>query len=277
MAATAKNLSPLGLIAGTGDLPRLLIKSCQSQGRPVYILAIEGQTEPALVENVPHLWIHFGEIGKALKYCHENGVQEVVMAGGINRPSLKDIRPDLRGAIWLAKIGTKALGDDNILKILISLMESEGFSVVGPHQILENAVCPEGVLGRHHPDAQAKDDITRGTQILKVMSDLDIGQAVVIQQGLVLGVEAIEGTDALIQRAGPLKRSGEGPILVKIAKTTQENRADLPTMGPQTIQNLHHAGIRGIAIEGGRAFLLHQAETIRLADECGIFIYGIKP
>lgn len=267
---------PLGLIAGKGDLPRLLVEECKAQGRPIYILALEGQTETSLIQDENHLWSRIGEVSKAVKYFRQNNVTELTMAGGIQRPSLKDIRPDLQGALWLAKIGTKAFGDDNILKVIISLIESEGFNIIGAHEIIQNALTPEGVLGKFKPDAQAISDINSGINILRTMSELDIGQAVVIQQGLVLGVEAIEGTDALIDRAGSLKRNGEGPVLIKIAKVSQENRADLPTIGPETIKNLHCAGIRGVAIEAGRSLFLHQTETIRLADDHGIFIQGIK-
>jgi len=269
-------VSPLGLIAGKGDLPRLLVEECKAQGRPIYILALEGQTEDSLIQNENHLWSRIGEVNKALKYFRQNNVKEVIMAGGIQRPSLRDIRPDLRGALWLAKIGTKALGDDNILKVIISLIESEGLKIVGAHEIIQNALTLEGILGKFQPDKQATSDINHGINILKTMSDLDIGQAIVVQQGLVLGIEAIEGTDALIERAGSLKRNGEGPVLIKIAKVSQENRVDLPTIGPETIKNLHRAGIQGIAIEAGRSLFLHQSETIRLADDYGIFIQGIK-
>ena len=273
---TQPKLSPLGLIAGKGDLPRFIVEVCKSQGRPVYILALEGQAESELLQNANHLWVHFGEIGKSVKYFQKNGIHEIVLAGGIARPSLKDIKPDIQGAIWLAKIGAKAFGDDNILKILISLMESEGFKIVGAHEIIEESLTPAGKLGQFEPDSQAVSDIERGISILKTMSDLDIGQAVVVQQGLVLGVEAIEGTDALIDRAGGLKRNGEGPILIKIAKRSQENRADLPTIGPETIKNMHRAGIRGVAIEARRSLLLHRSKTIHLANDYGIFILGIN-
>ena len=269
------NLVPLALFAGKGDLPRLLIQSCASQGRPLYILAFHGQTEPELVEGHPHLWIHFGEVGKALKYLKSNKVREIVLAGGMTRPSLTEIRPDLKGTIWLAKLGAKALGDDNFLRMLIQMMEAEGFSIVGADQVLQDILTPQGILGTISPDSQARSDIARGLEVLKALSAVDVGQAIVIQQGLVLGVEAIEGTDALIQRAGEHARSGAPGILIKIAKSTQENRADLPTIGPETIKNVMKAGLRGVAIEAGRSLLLHREETLRLADEAGIFVEGI--
>ncbi|MEB3702223.1 UDP-2,3-diacylglucosamine diphosphatase [Candidatus Bealeia paramacronuclearis] len=269
---------PLALFAGSGDLPRLLVKSCEKQARPLYILAFQGQTESDLVEGRPHLWVHFGEVGKCLKYLKSNAVQEIVLAGGMTRPSLSEIRPDLKGALWLAKLSAKALGDDSFLKLLIQMMEAEGFKIVGADQILQDVLATKetlGTLGSVSPDAIARSDIARGLEILKALSSADVGQAVVIQQGLVLGVEAIEGTDALIKRAGEHARPGEKGILVKIAKTSQDNRADLPTIGPETIKNLAKAGLRGVVIEAGRSLLLHREETIRLADEAGIFIEGV--
>jgi hypothetical protein len=270
------NQVPIALLAGRGGLPYALLQVFQKQNRPFVILAFKGQTDKNIIKNFPHLWLHFGEAGKALRYLKENQVQEIVMAGAISRPTMSEIRPDWEGVKWLAKIGSKALGDDNLLKIIIKMIEEQGYKVVGPDDILANLLSPQGNLSSFEPDEQAWRDIGRGVEILSALSPVDVGQAVVIQEGLVLGIEAIEGTDALIERAGALQRPGLGGVLIKTAKPQQEQRADLPTIGLETIRKAFAAGLRGIAVEAGRTLFLNQEESIKLAQEKGLFIVGLE-
>lgn len=269
------NHVPIALFAGRGDLPRTLLQIFQQQKRPFVLLAFQGQTEEELVKDLPHLWIHFGEVGKALRYLTENHIQEIVMAGTLARPAMSDIRPDWEGVKWLTKLSAKALGDDNFLKIIIEMLENKGYKVVGPDSILADLLAPLDALTTVEPDAQAWRDIGRGVEILSALSPVDVGQAVVIQEGLVLGIEAIEGTDALLERTGPLHRPGLGGVLIKIAKHQQEQRVDLPTIGLATIQNAIQAGLRGIAVEAGRTLFLNQEECLKLAEEKGFFIVGL--
>lgn len=269
------NQAPIALLAGRGDLPRILINVFQSQKRHFVVLAFKGQTDEALLKDVPHLWLYFGEAGKALAYLKENKIQNIVMAGAITRPALSEVRPDWEGVKWLAKIGTKALGDDNLLKLVIQLIESRGYQVVGPSDILTDLLAPQGLLTSIEPDDQAWRDIGRGVEVLSALSPADVGQAVVVQEGLVLGIEAIEGTDALIARAGTLKRPGLGGVLIKTAKRQQEQRVDLPVIGLETVKNAIKAGLRGIAIEATRTLILNREEMIKLAQERGLFIVGL--
>ncbi len=266
---------PIALLAGRGDLPHLLIHVFQSQKRPFVVLAFKGQTEETLVKEIPHLWLHFGEAGKALNYLKENHIQEIVMAGSISRPALSEIRPDWEGVKWLAKIGTKGLGDDGLLRLVIKIIEEKGYRIIGPDNILEGLLVPEGVLTQKVPDEQSWRDIGRGLEVLSALSSADVGQAVVVQEGLVLGVEAIEGTDALIDRAGQLKRPGLGGVLVKTAKRQQEKRVDLPTIGPETLSKVAGAGFQGIAVEAQKTLLLNQESVLKLAQEKGLFLVGL--
>ena len=267
--------APIALLAGRGDLPRALIHVFQNQNRPFVVLAFKGQTEEALLKEAPHIWLHFGEIGKALSYMKENNIQEIVMAGAISRPAMSEIRPDWEGVKWLAKIGSKALGDDNILKLVIDMIVERGYRVVGPDDILSDLLAKEGVLTHMIPDEQAWRDIGRGVEVLSALSPVDVGQAVVVQEGLILGIEALEGTDALIERAGALRRPGLGGILIKIAKRQQEQRVDLPTIGPETIHKMVKAGLRGVAIEASRTLILNREEVLKLAQKKGLFIVGL--
>ncbi|HET7594033.1 MAG TPA: UDP-2,3-diacylglucosamine diphosphatase LpxI [Stellaceae bacterium] len=265
----------LGILAGGGELPLRLIEACRAAERGVFVLAFEGAADPAVAAGVPHAWIRLGAAGEALRLLREQRVEEIVLAGGVKRPSLLSLRPDWRAAKFLARVGYRALGDDGLLKAIIREFEGEGFRVVGADAILGSAVAPVGPLGRHVPDAQAEDDIALGFRIVRALGALDIGQAAVVQQGLVLGVEAIEGTDALLARCANLRREGPGGVLVKAPKPGQERRADLPTIGPRTVEAAAAAGLRGIAIEAGASLVIDRAALVAAADRTGLFVVGV--
>lgn len=266
----------LGIIAGKGELPALILDAVRAEGRPVFVLALEGQTAPNLVAECNHAWIPMGAIGRGIDALKQAGVIQVVFAGGVRRPSLLKFGLDGRGAKLLAKIGKAALGDDRLLTVLINELENDGLSVVGADDILGDLLAEAGPLGRHVPDELANEDISRGIEIAQSLGRLDVGQAVAVQQGIVLGVEAIEGTDALISRAGAVAREGPGGILVKIKKPCQERRADLPTIGRSTVEACVRAGLRGIAVEAGATLILGRSEVIEAADAAELFIIGIK-
>ena len=267
----------LGVIAGGGELPRRLVESCQAKGRDVFVLALEGEAPPETVAGVSHAWCRIGAAAKGLKLLRDNGVRELVIAGGVRRPSLSAIRPDWRAAKFFAKVGYRLLGDDGLLSAIAKELEIEGFHLVGAHELLdERASVPEGPLGRLKPNADAMVDIARGIEIARAIGALDIGQAVVVQQGLVLGVEAIEGTDALLRRCTGLRRDGPGGVLIKLEKPGQETRIDRPTVGPQTVRLAAEAGLQGIAVEAGSTLLLDRDEVIRAADAAGLFLIGIR-
>lgn len=266
----------LGILAGAGELPLRIIEACRAADRPVFVLAFEDSADPATVAGVPHAWVRLGAAGEGLEILRRNAVAELVMAGGIKRPSLLALRPDWRTAKFFARIGYRALGDDGLLKAIIhELEEVEGFRVVGVESILGAALAPAGPLGRHVPDEQAREDVDLGFQIVRGLGALDIGQAAVVQQGLVLGVEAIEGTDALIARCGALRREGPGGVLVKGAKPRQERRADLPTIGVRTVTGAAEAGLRGVAVEAGASLVIDRAELAAAADRLGLFVIGV--
>jgi DUF1009 family protein len=149
--------------------------------------------------------------------------------------------------------------------------------VVGIHEVMPDLLVKEGLLTKHKPDKQALADIKRGAEVAFELGCLDVGQSVIVQQGLVLGVEGIEGTDELIKRCGTYQRKGDGGVLVKLRKPQQDMRIDLPTIGTRTIENLHAAGMRGIAVHAGNALIVNEPEVIALANKYGMFIKGIIP
>lgn len=268
----------LGIIAGGGILPQILINHCIQTNRDYFVLAIENNADKAIfTPDIPHKWIRIGQAGTGFKTMADEKVAEIVMIGTIHRPSFADLVPDLRTTAFFAKIGFKSLGDDGILRALIAEIESENMRVVGIHEVMPELLVKKGLLTKTKPDKQALADIERGTEVALTLGRLDVGQSVIVQQGLVLGVEGIEGTDKLIERCGTYQRKGVGGILVKLRKPQQDMRIDLPTIGSKTIENLHLAGMRGIAVHAGNALIVNEPEVIKLADKYGIFITGITP
>lgn len=265
----------LGIIAGAGALPRRLVDACLASGRDFFVLALEGEAEPETVRGVPHAWCRIGAAATGLSLLRQNQVGELVLAGGVRRPSVAGLRPDWRAARLFARIGFRALGDDGLLSAVVGELEREGFRVIGAEQLLEGVLLPTGPLGRIAPDARAEADIAHGLRVASALGALDIGQAVVVQQGLVLGVEAIEGTDALLARCAGLRRDGPGGVLVKVEKPGQERRADRPTIGPRTVAGAAEAGLCGVAGQAGATLVLDRDEVVRAADALGLFVIGV--
>lgn len=268
----------LGIIAGGGAIPRDLINFCKENKRDYYVIAIEGNADRALIdETIPHTWIRIGQAGTGFKKLAEEKVEEVVMIGTIKRPTIKDLVPDMRTAAFFAKVGMKSLGDDGILRALVKEIEGEGLTVRGIHEVLPELLIKKGVLGKVKPSKQAKEDLRRAVEVATELGRLDVGQAVIVQQGLVLGVEGIEGTGELIRRCGDYKRKGDGGVLVKIRKPQQDMRVDLPTIGDKTVQSAYDSGLAGIALHAGNGLIVNEKETIKLADKLGIFVLGLDP
>ena len=266
----------LGIVAGGGDLPARLIALCRAQGREVFVLALkEHADEWLLPPDIDREWISLGEGGRGIDILHAKGVKDLVLVGAVRRPSLLSLAPDWRTARLIARVGFRALGDDGLLRAIVRELEGEGFHVVGIHALLGELLAPVGVWGRIHPDARAKSDIAAGLAAARDLGAKDIGQAVVIQQGVVLAMEGVEGTDALIRRAAKLRRSGIGPVLVKTAKPGQERRVDLPTIGPATIAAAVAGGFAGIAVEAGSTLVIDRDACVVEADRAGLFLVGM--
>jgi DUF1009 family protein len=267
----------LGLIAGGGDLPLRLIEAALRSGREIYVIAIDKQADlPATaLAGVACDRVGIGKVGKMLDLLRAHRVRDIIFAGRVKRPSLVALMPDARGAKFMAKIAGKALGDDGLLRAVIAELEGEGFRVLGPETLLDDLLMPLGLLGRVLPDETAWADIRHGMAVARGIGALDIGQAAVVQQGLVLGVEAIEGTDALLARCADLKREGPGGVLVKAKKPAQERRVDLPTIGRRTVEGAARAGLRGIAVEAGQSLLLDREGVVAAADHLGLFVVGV--
>ncbi len=268
----------LGILAGGGPLPGEVAARAAAMGRDVFVVAFQDFAEPAVVEPWPHEVIRLAAAGRILAALRAQGCRELVLIGPVRRPSLRDLRPDAEGARILTRIGRALFsGDDGLLAALVRVLGEEGFVVRGAHEFLPGAVGPAGQVGLYAADADALADIARGVTVVQALGRLDIGQGCVVQHGVVLAVEALEGTDRMLERAGTLCQPGPGGVLVKLVKPGQDRRADMPTIGPRTVTAAAAAGLRGIAFEAGGTLLTHPDRLREAADRDGLFLLGIKP
>ncbi len=268
----------LGILAGGGPLPGEVAACAAAAGRAVFMIAFQDFAEPAVVAPWPHEYVRLAAAGRILGSLREHGCSELVLIGPVRRPSLRDLRPDAEGARILARIGRALFaGDDGLLAAVVRVLGEEGFAVRGAHEFLAGSVGRVGQLGRHGADAEALADISRGVAVVQALGRLDIGQGCVVQQGLVLAVEALEGTDHMLARAGGLRQPGPGGVLVKLVKPGQDRRADMPTIGPGTAAAAAAAGLRGIAFEAGGTLLTFPDRLREAADRDGLFLIGIEP
>ena len=265
----------LCVIAGGGILPRKLADNFDPSGGRIFFLAFRNITDPEVVAGRHHEWLELGEGQKAIDAMHRNNVDKVVMAGPIQRPAFSSLALDIRALKMLAKGGLKAFGDDGLLSLVAKEIEKEGIKVIGIEQILSGVLTKEGLLAGPAPTKISWDDIKRGLQVLNSLGPSDVGQSIAVQEGIVLAIEAIEGTDQMIERAGSLQRNVSGPILIKISKTNQDKRVDLPTAGPETVNHAIRSGFQGLALEANNSLLLDKDRVIEIAEKNSFFVIGV--
>lgn len=267
----------LGIIAGGGTLPGEVVKACQKQKRPFFVIALKGFCEADLLpKNIPVQWVRMGAVGTIEKALRREKVQDIMMIGPVRRPSIWEVWPDIRGIYLLGSVMLARHGDDGLLKAIIRKIEILGFHVIGIQEVMPEVIVRKGVYGSRQPTKSDWKDITRGFGVAKALGAVDVGQGCIVQQGLVLAVEGIEGTDRMIKRSKELRRKGGGGVLVKVKKPLQEGRVDLPTIGSRTVREAHEAGLKGIAAEVGSSIIADSSEALKLANKLGIFIVGVE-
>lgn len=267
----------LGVVAGGGVLPRHLVAAARRQARDVVVVAVEGLTDAATTDGVKHIWAAPGAFGRMIGFLKRSGARDVVLAGRASRPDWSSVSLDWRALRMLPRLLSADRGDDAVLSAAVRELEDEGFRVVAADAIAPELTIAPGVLGKVRVDATVRADIARGVAVLSALGPYDVGQAAVVQRGIVLGIEGAEGTDALIARCGALQRRGPGAVLVKCAKSGQDRRVDLPAIGPATVDAMAAAGLAGAAVEAGAALILERERTIEAADRARVFLCGIDP
>lgn len=273
---------PIAIIAGNGSFPLEIAAALSEQGKACFIVGLRGFAERG-IKRFDHLYADMLDPQRILDALRDINARGVVLAGGVTRPgpmAALSIYSFFRHRAELKRI--LAGGDDHLLRGVISLFEEAGFPVLGVDEVAPKILSCEGLLGTVECPAQTKPDIALGIEFLKVIGGYDIGQGVVVGDGRIIAVEGPEGTDSMLHRIVDMRRSKrirlqrDQPVLVKVSKTTQDRRVDLPAIGPKTIISAGRAGIGGIAVAAGDVILVEREKLIRAADQAGLFVIGVR-
>jgi len=263
----------VGLIAGNGRLPFAFARSARARGVSVAAVAIREETDPDLERHVDRTgWYHVGELSGMIGFLKDAGCRDVVMAGQIRiRHVFEDWEKLAVDPLALDLL--KRMGDrrgDSVLGAVADVLEASGLHLREATTFMEDCVARPGVLTKREPSAEERDDLDFGWRMAKAVSQLALGQTVVVKRRAVVAVEAAEGTDACILRGGQL--GGEGTVVVKVPRPDQDPRFDLPVIGASTVRALCEARAAVLAVEAGRTLILDREEVSRMADEAGIAI-----
>jgi len=270
----------IGLIAGGGDLPHHVLAGALAAGHDVHVIAIDGSSQASAFGKADQYGI--AEFGRHTKAFKKHGCTHVCFAGKVQRPDFKKLKPDWKGFKRIpGAIKAASQGDDGLLSYVVNEFEKAGFEIISPQELCAHLLLGEGHMGSVKMPAEHRTDVLKACKIASNIGAMDIGQGAVVCGGLVLAVEAQEGTDAMLRRVAELPEAIRGStkarqgVLAKIVKPDQESRVDLPTIGLQTLENAALAGLAGIVAEAGQAFILEKDAVIETADAEGIFILGI--
>jgi DUF1009 family protein len=282
VAKTADD-GPLAIICGGGSLPLAVADAVRKRGRRVVLFAIRGWADPKRLAGYPHHWAAVGQFGMFCRLARREGCRDVVFIGSMVRPAIWQIRPDFK-TFWLLPriVGIFRGGDDHLLKGIAAIFEEHGFRLVGAQVVAPEILMPEGPLGRQRASERDHADIAKGLALLNASSPFDVGQAVVVADARVLAIEAAEGTDRMLARVAELRQSGRiavaagRGVLVKAAKRDQDRRIDLPSIGPQTVEEAARAGLAGIAVVAGSTVIAEPERIGATADRARLFILGVR-
>ncbi|MCA1366014.1 LpxI family protein [Bradyrhizobium sp. BRP14] len=273
----------LAIIAGAGALPHHVAEAARRQGEDPFIIALSREAD-ADWTGFDHSTLGIGDFAAISGTFQAKGVDRVVLSGAVRRrPEWRDIRPTLKTLAKVPNILRTLMsgGDDAVLRMVIELIEASGARVIGAHEVVPNLLADTGPIGAHAPTAEDRRDIEAAIAAANALGALDVGQGAVAVGGRVVALEGAEGTDAMLERVAALKVDGRisarrRGVLVKLCKPQQDERADLPSIGPSTVAGAAAAGLAGIAVEAGRALVLERARVVEAADKEGLFILGIE-
>jgi DUF1009 family protein len=273
----------LALIAGGGEVPVLLAEHLAASGQPYWVARVAPYADELLAVH-PGAAFNLGHAGARIEAMRAAGCDAVVLIGIVRRPDFSLLDLDAHGQALVPKVIAAAReGDDALLRVLVRDLEEQGFAVIGVQEAFADLLAPAGALGVHAPNEAARADIRKAAMVADALNAWDVGQAIAVCNGLVLAVEAQEGTDAMLARVAGLRpeirgsRQSPRGVLLKRPKPGQERRIDLPTIGVRTVEGAAEAGLAGVAVEAGAALVVRRDEVARRADELGLFVYGFTP
>ncbi len=273
----------LGILSGGGELPKILVDACLEADKPFHVLAIDGACGLAWLQKLPHHVIQMGTLKRTRSILEDEGCDAIVMVGRVARPNFANLKVDMLGAKLLPKVVLAARnGDDALLRVLVDQFEAFGFTVLGADDVVESLLIGGECLTKSQPNDAQQADIEKAFNAAKELGRLDIGQAAVVCRGVVLAVEAAEGTDQMLRRCAALPENVRGTVgardgvLVKVKKPNQERRTDLPVIGVETVDRAADAGLAGIALEAGNALVLNRKRVAERADALNLFVVGVN-
>jgi UDP-2,3-diacylglucosamine hydrolase len=272
--AAASGPSPLGLIAGNGRFPFLVAAAGRRAGRRVVAVAIKEETDPGLEAEVDEIhWVSLGQLGRCIEALKGGGVSEAVMAGQVkHRQIFAGIVPDLKMMGVLARLALK--NTDSLIGAVADALGREGIALLPSTAFLRDEMATPGAMTRRRPSADELKDVAYGQEVARALAGFDVGQTVVVKDRAAVAVEAMEGTDEAIRRAGRI--AGAGCTVVKVAKPRQDVRFDVPVIGPGTVAAMAEAGARVLAVQAGATLLLDRAPLLAAADRSDVTVWGFE-
>jgi len=275
--------NPLAIICGGGSLPLAVADFVSGRGREVVLFPMRGAAEGTTFGQFARHWIYIGQVGKFIRLARAAGCRDVVFIGAMVRPSIWQVRPDLKALSWLTEtLAALRGGDNHLLSSMGRLLEQEGFCLLGAHEVAPEILVPLGQLAHVPASERDRADIALGLDYLRASGPFDVGQAVVVAGKHVLAVEAVEGTDQMLARIAELRANGRlrapagSGVLVKAPKAGQDLRFDMPSIGPRTVEGVAHAELAGIAVVAGSTIIAEPGRTVEAADRAGIFVIGVN-
>jgi DUF1009 family protein len=272
------SLFPIGIFAGRGQLPKILIDDCLKKDRKFIVFLLKGEQYEIDYSQYNPIYVGYGEVEKFLDYFHRQNINHVVFIGAVNKPNFSSLKVDKKGAILLGKIiANKILGDDAVLRTVVKFFENEGLKILRIDELLDCIISSKSTITKILPTPQNLIDIEIGSKAIKHFSKFDVGQSIVVSQKQIIAVEALEGTDSMIKRCQTLNIDFvKNAILIKMKKQHQTLKADIPTIGVDTVKYCSEANFKGIAIEVNNTLILDKQAVIELANQLGLFITAIK-
>jgi UDP-2,3-diacylglucosamine hydrolase len=274
---TERAAAPIGLIAGNGRFPFLVLRAARRLGHDVAVVAIEGEAFPELEALAAELggatvtWIQLGQLGRCIRTFHDAGVTRAVMAGQVKHVKLfGGVMPDMTLLSVLTRLRSK--NTDALISAVAGVLADKGITLMDSTSLLADLMAGAGVLSARAPSDDMQADFAFGYGVADAVAGQDIGQTIIVKDRAVVAVEAMEGTDAAIARAGAL--AGAGTRVVKVAKPAQDMRFDVPVVGVATIRAMHEAGADAISVDAGRTLLVDGAAVIEAADQAGVVLVG---